>query len=75
MSVEYPDKVREYQVWALHEGLCHQCVHPTCKGICSCGGCNNEKYIDRINEAQKWMRDAEEKAFREHIEAIKNKRS
>ena len=71
--MEYPSKVKEYQLWAISEGLCHQCVNPTCKGICSCGGCGNEKYIDKIDEARKLMRKAEIKDFKKHIKAIKKR--
>jgi hypothetical protein len=55
--IEYPKKVIKLQTWAILEGLCQQCINPTQKGICSCGGC--EKYEKKINRLQKWMYKAE----------------
>ena len=28
----------------LERGYCHQCMHPDCKGICSCGACKNPEW-------------------------------
>jgi len=52
-KLERHPKVVEWARTARAQGACHQCQHPTCKGICECKwGKAHRKEVDAATHAQ-----------------------